>query len=155
MNVLFGYEANDVRFADVCEQFTKNLGFTKVDQLVVTGPSERYYLVTDDDGMRTLQYLFSKKFRVINFFAINSSNLSIFSQNITYHTETYTVDVDVASDQENSSSKFDELDSNDYNEEELEVFIQEKRRGVTETLENYKFLEKGKHLRISRKLEGL
>jgi len=78
VHVLSGYEANNVRFADVCEEFTKNLGFTKVNQLLVTGPCGRYYLVTDDDGMRTLQYLFSKKFRVINFFAVNSSDLSIF-----------------------------------------------------------------------------
>ncbi|KAH0642143.1 hypothetical protein KY290_033745 [Solanum tuberosum] len=138
-----GYEANNVRFVDVCEEFEKNLGFTKVNQLLVTGPSRRYYLVTNDDGMRTLQYLFSKKFRVINFFAVNSFDLSVFAQNITYHTETYIVDDDVASDQESSSSEFDESDSNDYNEEELEVFSHEKRRDVTDTLENYKVLEKG------------
>ncbi|KAH0683984.1 hypothetical protein KY289_021736 [Solanum tuberosum] len=143
VHVLSGYEANNVRFADVCEEFTKNLGFTKVNQHLVTGPSGWYYLVTDDDGMRTLQYLFSKKFRVINFFAVNSSDLSIFAQNITYPIETYTVDVEVASDQESSSSEFDESDSNDYNEEELEVFSQEKKKGVTDTLENYKVLEKG------------
>lgn len=126
MHVLSGYVVNNVRFNDVCGEFTKNLGFTKVNQLLVTGPSGRYYLVTDDDGMRTLQYLFSKKFRVMNFFAAGSFDLSIFAQNITYHTETYTVDVDVASDQESSASECDKSDSSDYNEEELEVFSQEK-----------------------------
>lgn len=143
VHVLSGYEANNVRFTDVCGEFTKNLRFTKVNQLLVTGPSGRYYLVTDDNGMRTLQYLFSKKFRVINFFAADSSDLSIFAQNITHHTETFTMDIDIASDQESSASEFDESDFSDYNEEELEVFSHEKRRDVTDTLENYKVLEKG------------
>ncbi|KAG5627790.1 hypothetical protein H5410_013008 [Solanum commersonii] len=107
--MFYPYEANN---------FTKNLGFTKVNQLLVTGPSEEILL-----------------------------DLSIFAQNITYHTETYIVDVDVASDQESSSSEFEESDSNDYTyEEELKVFSQEKQWAWTDTLENYKVLEKAANI---------
>lgn len=98
----------------------------KIKHLLVTGPSGRYYLVTDNDGMRILQYLFSKEFRVINFFVVDDSDLRVFAQDIKYYTETYIVNFDVASDQESSvrDCESDDLISYGYNSEELKAFSQ-------------------------------
>uniref|UniRef100_M1BVF2 Transposon MuDR mudrA n=1 Tax=Solanum tuberosum TaxID=4113 RepID=M1BVF2_SOLTU len=43
--------------------FTSKFGFKEVQQLLVTGPSGTYYVIEDNDGIKTLQYLFSKDFK--------------------------------------------------------------------------------------------
>lgn len=57
------------------------------------------------------------------FFIVDESHLTVFTQNILHHSETYHVDVDVAYDCGNSLGEY-EFDESDieYNSKELEVF---------------------------------
>ncbi|KAG5605189.1 hypothetical protein H5410_026681 [Solanum commersonii] len=88
-----------VCYDDLCEAFTSKFGFKEVQQLLVTGPSGTYYVIEDNDGIKTLQYLFSKDFKVINFYAIDAHELRVYATNIIYHNlESYSVDVEAALD---------------------------------------------------------
>lgn len=40
-----GYDVDVFSYIDICSKYTENFGFRKVKQLLVTGPSGRYYLV--------------------------------------------------------------------------------------------------------------
>lgn len=110
-------------FKTICQDFTKELGFNEVKQILVVGPSGRYYIIDGDDGIRSLQFLICGQFKSINYFVVDESYLTVFTQNILHRTETYDVDVDVASDYENSLGEY-EFDESDieYNSKELEVF---------------------------------
>nr|XP_033509383.1 uncharacterized protein LOC108943439 [Nicotiana tomentosiformis] len=143
VHTLSGYVSYLVKYDFICEEFTKELGFSSVTQLLVTGPSGRYYLVTDDEGVKTLRYLFSKDFRVINFFVVDECDLKVFAQNITHHTDTYSIDIDVASECEHSlgGSDFDESDNFDGDSIELDGIIKEKKMVITNKLEHFKELE--------------
>ncbi|OIT05778.1 hypothetical protein A4A49_52173, partial [Nicotiana attenuata] len=145
VHTLSGYVSYLVKYDFICEEFTKKLGFSSVEQLLVTGPSGRYYLVTDDEGVKTLQCLFSKDFKVINFFTVDESDLKVFAQNITHHTETYSIDIDVAFEREHSlgGSDFDESDCFEDDSIELDGIIKEKKMVVTDKLEHFKELELG------------
>ncbi|KAK4376116.1 hypothetical protein RND71_006793 [Anisodus tanguticus] len=63
---------------NLVDQF-KNLGFIGVQQLVVTGPSGKYYEMEFDTGIRTLLYLVSDDFCVINMFVVDEFELTRFS----------------------------------------------------------------------------
>ena len=82
------------------EEFKRELGYFKVKQLFVVGPSGRYYIVEDDDGIRSLQCLVCHEFKNIDLFVVDDTNLTVDTLNILYHLERYHVDVEVASDNE-------------------------------------------------------
>ncbi|XP_075108708.1 uncharacterized protein LOC142180391 [Nicotiana tabacum] len=73
------------------------------------------------------------------------SEFTVNAQDTTYHTETYGVDVEVASDCEHSLGSYDfsESDCNGYDYEELESINKQRRRVVSDRLENFKELELG------------
>ncbi|KAM3247740.1 hypothetical protein P3L10_009507 [Capsicum annuum] len=39
---------------DICDEFTLRLGLSQVKQLLVTGPSSKYYIVDGDSGIRVI-----------------------------------------------------------------------------------------------------
>ncbi|KAH0710396.1 hypothetical protein KY284_011823 [Solanum tuberosum] len=39
---------------DICDEFTSKLGLSRVKQLLVNGPSGKYYIVDGDDGIRAI-----------------------------------------------------------------------------------------------------
>lgn len=52
-----GYDPEIICFKSICQEFTKELGFNEVKQILVVGPSGRYYIIDGDDGIRSLQFL--------------------------------------------------------------------------------------------------
>lgn len=58
-----GNDMDLLSYIDICLESTENFGFREVKQLLVTGPSGRYYLVEDDSSIRTLQSPLSSKFK--------------------------------------------------------------------------------------------
>jgi len=134
----------------LCEAFTSKFGFREVQQLLVTDPSSTYYVIEDNDGIKTLQYLFSKDFKVINFYVEDAHELRVSATNIIYHTESYSVDVEAATDCDYSDVEDDtlyEMGNNceivEYNVEVLQRYEHEKERVVSDGLEKFKELEMG------------
>ena len=69
---------------DIYDEFTSKLGLSRVKQLLIIVPSEKYYIVDGDDGNRAILSLLCEKFKVVNFlFWRRVSSLSFFP---IYHT---------------------------------------------------------------------
>ena len=86
--------------------FTFKLGFSQVKQLLVTGPSEKYYIVDGDDGIRAILSLLCEKFKVVNFFVVEEGEFTVVAQNITQYVKSCCVDVEVGTDCEHSPDLF-------------------------------------------------
>ena len=100
MHTWHEFDPDLLSYKDLCEEFNKELGYFKVKQLLVVGPSGRYYIVEGDDGIQTLQCLVFYEFKNIDLFVVDDTNLTVDTLNILYHLERYHVDVEVASDNE-------------------------------------------------------
>ncbi|KAF3643989.1 hypothetical protein FXO38_20394 [Capsicum annuum] len=113
-------------YDDIVNEYNGTLGFLGVQQVIVSFPSEKYYEIVYDLGIRTLLYYVNDKFDVINFFAIEDNELPIDVKNIVRLKESV-VEVDEA-DSEDSGYKSNETDNNgcnasgyfDYDSKELE-----------------------------------
>ncbi|KAK4378934.1 hypothetical protein RND71_000796 [Anisodus tanguticus] len=112
-----GYDSDLLYFLDLVDQF-KNLGFIGVQQLVVTGPSGKYYELEFDTEIRTLLYLVSDGFCVINLFVVDEFELGIDVTNIVHHFESYCIDVEVGTDydraNETLNSSFSDSSDDDF-----------------------------------------
>lgn len=118
-------------YKDICDEFTSRLGFVKVKQLLVVGPSGKYYLVEGDESIRALLCLLYNKFKVLNFLVIDESKSTVFAPHIINHIETYHVDVEVGTDCEHSLGSGGECEPSDgreYNFDEMEGISYERRR---------------------------
>ncbi|KAG5615005.1 hypothetical protein H5410_014829 [Solanum commersonii] len=94
-------------YGDICDESTSKLGLSRVKQLLVTGPFGKYYIVDGDDGIRAILCLLCEKFKVINFFFVEESELTVFAQNIMQYSESCFVDVEVGTDCEHSGEECD------------------------------------------------
>ncbi|KAK4380282.1 hypothetical protein RND71_002144 [Anisodus tanguticus] len=106
-----GYDSDLLCFSDLVDQF-KNLGFIGVQQLVLNGPSGKYYEMEFDTGIRTLLYL------------------------------SYSIDVEAGTDYDSinealNSSSNDSSDD-DFDVEELELIRLQNKREITLKLEHFK-----------------
>ncbi|KAH0759760.1 hypothetical protein KY290_023253 [Solanum tuberosum] len=147
--------------------FYYGVGFSKVQQLLLKGPSGRYYLIEGDSSIRTIQIALSVRSGVLELFAVDEGDDVVPAIDISYNNEPYLVTIDVATEGETSEEENDEnepylvtLDTaiegesseeendenepypSDYNSEELESFRLEKKREVNKQLDNFKELEK-------------
>ncbi|KAK4346577.1 hypothetical protein RND71_032916 [Anisodus tanguticus] len=89
------YDSDLLSYLDLVEEFVSKLGYVGVQQLVVCDPSDRYYEVVDDVGIRTFLALVSDKFSVINVFAVDENELGFSVPNIVDHLETETATAEV------------------------------------------------------------
>ncbi|KAK4362867.1 hypothetical protein RND71_018108 [Anisodus tanguticus] len=137
-----GYDSDLLYFSNLVDQF-KNLGFIGVQQLVVTGPLGKYYEMEFDIGIRTLLYLVSDDFCVINLFAINEFELG-YVTNIVHHFESYSIDVEAGTDcdsvNEALNSSSDDFSDDDFDLEEIELIRLQNKREITLKLEHFKTL---------------
>ncbi|OIT05317.1 hypothetical protein A4A49_65166 [Nicotiana attenuata] len=95
------FDPDLLSYKDLCEEFTKELGFIEVKQFLVAGSSGRFYIIDGDDV---------------------SENEHVIGD--------YDFDVDAPSNVE-------------YDSEGLEVISKQRRRVVSDRLENFKELDKG------------
>ncbi|KAK4351261.1 hypothetical protein RND71_030574 [Anisodus tanguticus] len=114
-----GYDSDLLCFLDLVDQF-KNLGFIGVQQLVVTGPSGKYYEMKFDTGIRTLLYLVSDDFCVINLFVVDEFELGIDMTNIVHHSESYSIDVEAGTDCDSANEALNSS-SNDSSDDDFDV----------------------------------
>ncbi|KAH0653194.1 hypothetical protein KY290_031493 [Solanum tuberosum] len=131
MHMWHEFDPDLLSYKDLCEEFKKELGYFKVKQLLVAGPSGRYYIVEDD------------------------TDLTVDTHNILHHLERYHVDVEVASDNEHVPEnsdyevdtsfdwKVDTLSDVEYDVERLQLFEKQRNSTVSDKLEHYKELENG------------
>uniref|UniRef100_A0A3Q7G1B2 Transposase MuDR plant domain-containing protein n=1 Tax=Solanum lycopersicum TaxID=4081 RepID=A0A3Q7G1B2_SOLLC len=131
---------------DICDEFTSKLGFSRVKQLLTTGPSEKYYIVDGNDGIRAILSLLCEKFKVVNFFVVEEGEFTVVAQNITQYVESCCVDVEVGTDCEHSPGSVDEWDLSEGEECDLEwmdAISNERGRVVGDRLESFKELQVG------------
>ncbi|KAH0773737.1 hypothetical protein KY290_010874 [Solanum tuberosum] len=147
MHMWHEFDPDLLSYKDLCEEFKKELGYFKVKQLLVAGPSGRYYIVEGDDGIRALQCLICYEFKNIDLFVVDDTDLTVDTHNILHHLERYHVDVEVASDNEHvpgdSDCEVDTPSDVEYDEERLQLFEKQRNSTVSDKLEHYKELEKG------------
>ncbi|KAK4736829.1 hypothetical protein R3W88_000526 [Solanum pinnatisectum] len=118
----------------IVEEYTKNLGFVLVKQILVKGPFEKFYLLEGSEGIKTLQCLLNEQFKVVHFFACE-----------------YGTDAETESDNDQSSD-------DEYNFDELELIKMLKCKEVNVDLNHYKELHPSmtfKDLNEARKIVNL
>ncbi|MCD7452496.1 hypothetical protein HAX54_017125 [Datura stramonium] len=177
------YDVDLLSYIDICREYKEKLEFTEVKQLLVVGPSGRFYALEGDEGIRTLQYLLCGEFKVLNLFAVDEGEENVVAPSIIHYCETFTgiVDaqdegkknivapsiiddseifsgtVEAGTDCDSNEEEDNECASSDYNEG-LEVFRRERTKEINEKLDMYKELEKGmtfKDILEARKVIGL
>ncbi|KAH0700933.1 hypothetical protein KY284_015148 [Solanum tuberosum] len=163
------YDPDLLSYIDICEEFHEKLGFSKVQQLLLKGPSGRHYLIEGDSGIRTIQTALSVRSSVLELFVVDEGDDVVPAIDISHNNEPYLVTIDAATEGETSKEENDENEPylvtldvategesseeendenepypSDYNSEELESFRLEKKREVNDQLDNFKELEKVK-----------
>ena len=106
------YDPDLLSYIDICEEFHEKLGFSKVQQLLLKGPSGRYYLIEGDSGIRTIQTTLSIKSGVLELFAVDEGDDVVPAIDISHNDEPYLVTVDVATEGESSEEEDDENEPN-------------------------------------------
>ncbi|MCD7465724.1 hypothetical protein HAX54_001812, partial [Datura stramonium] len=110
-----------------------------VKQLLVTGPSGKYYLVEGNSGIRTLESSLSSEFFVIRLFAIDEGEDIVPAPNISQFNKLGCVATNVGTDCQSCEDKEDDNEPyiSDYNSEELEVLRKEKNREINEKIDRF------------------
>ncbi|XP_059302757.1 uncharacterized protein LOC132054800 [Lycium ferocissimum] len=158
-----GMISNLLYFKDLVDEYIEKLGFVGVQQLIVVGPSEKYYEIEDGVGNRYLLYLVSDKFNIINIYVVEECDLVVSVPNIVHHSETCAVVASAASDgnsTENEGEDDDEIDLEelDSNFEQIGCFLAQRKQEVTEHLIEYKEIHSGmsfKDIAESRKFYAM
>ncbi|KAK6776120.1 hypothetical protein RDI58_027121 [Solanum bulbocastanum] len=141
----------------IVEEYTKNLGFVLVKQILVKGPSGKFYLLEGSEGIKTLQYLLNEQFKVVHFFAMDDFEETIYAPNSIHHSEAYLVECEYGTDTETESDD-DQSSDDEYNFDELELIKMLKCKEVNADLSHYKELHPSmtfKDLNEARKIVNL
>ncbi|KAG5623242.1 hypothetical protein H5410_008460, partial [Solanum commersonii] len=141
----------------IVEEYTKNLGFVLVKQILVKGPSGKFYLLEGSEGIKTLQCLLNEQFKVVNFFVVDDFEETVFAPNIIHHSEAYLVECEYGTDAETESDD-DQSSDDEYNFDELELIKMLKSKEVNVDLSHYKELHPSmtfKDLNEARKIVNL
>ncbi|KAH0684734.1 hypothetical protein KY290_021785 [Solanum tuberosum] len=94
--------------SDIYEEFHEKLGFSKVQQLLLKGPSGRYYLIEGDSGIRTIQTTLSVRSGVLELFVVDEGDDVVPAIDISHNNEPYLVTIDAATEGETSEEENDE-----------------------------------------------
>ncbi|XP_019244310.1 PREDICTED: uncharacterized protein LOC109224180 [Nicotiana attenuata] len=143
-----GYNSDQLSYNYLVNEFTSKLGFIGVQQVIVNGPSGRYYEIESDQGVRSLLSLVSDQFNVIDFFAVDECELSINVHNIVQHIESNTSELDATTDcssddsEERGCHSSDSSDCSDIESDSLERLHTQKERKISDKLTDYKELHK-------------
>ncbi|KAH0761844.1 hypothetical protein KY290_017917 [Solanum tuberosum] len=141
----------------IVEEYTKDLGFVLVKQILVKGPSGKFYLLEGSEGIKTLQCLLNEQFKVVHFFAVDDFEETVFAPNIIHHSEAYLVECEYGTDAETESDD-DQSSDDEYNFDELELIKMLKSKEVNADLSHYKELHPSmtfKDLNEARKIVNL
>ncbi|OIS97905.1 hypothetical protein A4A49_57042, partial [Nicotiana attenuata] len=143
-----GFNFDQLSYNYLVNKFTSKLGFIGVQQVIVNGPSGRYYEIESDQSVRSLLSLVSDQFNVIYFFAVDECELSINAHNIVQHTESNIIELDAATDcrsddsEEHGRHSSDSSDNSDSESDSLERLHTQKERKISDKLIDYKELHK-------------
>ncbi|WMV28961.1 hypothetical protein MTR67_022346 [Solanum verrucosum] len=141
----------------IVEEYTKDLGFVLVKQILVKGPSGKFYLLEGSEGIKTLQCLLNEQFKVVHFFVVDDFEETVFAPNIIHHSEAYLVECEYGTDAETESDD-DQSSDDEYNFDELELIKMLKSKEVNADLSHYKELHPSmtfKDLNEARKIVNL
>ncbi|OIT26970.1 hypothetical protein A4A49_29940 [Nicotiana attenuata] len=148
VHTIKGFNSDQLSYNYLENEFTSKLGFTEVQQVIVNGPSGRYYEIESDQGVRSLLSLVSDQFNVIDFFVVDECELSINVHNIVQHIESNIIEFDVATDcssddsEEHGCHSSNSSDNSDSESDSLERLHTQKERKISDKLTDYKELHK-------------
>ncbi|OIT26364.1 hypothetical protein A4A49_26509 [Nicotiana attenuata] len=137
VHTIKGFNSDQLSYNYLVNEFTSKLGFIGVQQVIVNGPSGRYYEIKSDEGVRTLLSLVSDQFNVIGFFAVDECELSINVHNIVHHIEPNMIELDAATDcssddsEEHGWQSSDSSDNSDSESDSLELLHAQKDRKIS------------------------
>lgn len=122
------------------DDYTKNLEFVAVKQLLVKGPCRKIFLVEGSEGIKILQSLLNEQFNVIHIFAVDDFEEPISAPTLFHHTEAYFIECEYETDAESETNSDDNGESNDeeYNSGKLEVIKMQQNIKLNEKLDHYK-----------------
>ncbi|KAH0711746.1 hypothetical protein KY289_007705 [Solanum tuberosum] len=141
----------------IVEEYTKNLKFVLVKQILVIETCGKFYLLEGSDGIKTLQCLLNEQFKVVHFFVVDDFEETISAPNIIHHSEAYLVEYEYETDAETESDD-DQSSDDEYNFNELELIKMLKSKEVYADLSHYKELHLSmtfKDLNEARKIVNL
>nr|XP_009758264.1 PREDICTED: uncharacterized protein LOC104210973 [Nicotiana sylvestris] len=143
-----GYDSDLISFIDLVNEYTGELMYIGVQQLIVNGSSSNYYEVVDDSGIRQLLSLISDEFKCLNFYAVDKCELSVNVPNIVHYFDSHPSLTEVGTDCsevecESESDNDSEGDEVGYDSKELQTIAYQKNREIDVGLQNYKELYKG------------
>lgn len=118
-----------------------------VEQLIISVPTGKFYKIEGDEGIKTLLSFVNERFDVINLFVVEDNKLDVDVENITklkqceveVEIETNESDVDCTPDGTDNNSDTAPIESN-FNSDELEILVKERKRIVNNQLFHYKKL---------------
>ncbi|OIT32950.1 hypothetical protein A4A49_64886, partial [Nicotiana attenuata] len=150
LHTLSGYDPDLLSYIDIESEFIVELGFLRVQQLIVVGPSGKLYEVNGDVGIRKLTSLLSNEYNVMNLYVVDESDPLIECiPNIVDYSESFQIldeagtDCTLSEIGSNSSSDAEGCDSEGYDSEELHLLKTQKKKDITENLNDYKEIYKG------------
>ncbi|XP_060190732.1 uncharacterized protein LOC132620010 [Lycium barbarum] len=76
------YDLDLLSYIDIVNEYTFQLGFVGVQQLIVARPSEKYFELEGDEGIRKLLSFVSEEYHVIHFFATDECEIVVHVPNI-------------------------------------------------------------------------
>ncbi|KAH0633872.1 hypothetical protein KY284_036658 [Solanum tuberosum] len=76
------FDADLLSYIDICAEYTEKLGFSKVKQVLVNGPSGRYFLIENDACIIALQSLLCTEFNELQLYAVDENELFVPSPSI-------------------------------------------------------------------------
>ncbi|KAH0743721.1 hypothetical protein KY290_031714 [Solanum tuberosum] len=76
------FDADLLSYIDICAEYTEKLGFSKVKQVLVNGPSGRYFLIENDACIIALQSLLCTEFNELQLYVVDENELFVPSPSI-------------------------------------------------------------------------
>ncbi|KAG5584560.1 hypothetical protein H5410_044994, partial [Solanum commersonii] len=137
-----GYDSDLLYFIDITNEYNDKLGYVSEQQLIVYVPTEKYYEIVDDEGIRTLLSFVHENFDAINLFVVEDSELDVDIQNIIKMKESVVVIDEVATDCTSADGTDNDSDTFSDNSEELEILAQERNRVIDCSFCDYKDLHR-------------
>lgn len=80
--MLQDFDVDLLSYIDICAEYTKKLGFSKVKQILVNRPSGRYFLIEDDACIITMQSLLSSQFSELQIYVVDEGELLVSAPSI-------------------------------------------------------------------------
>lgn len=121
------YDPDLLSFIDLENEYTSKLCFLGVQQLIVLGPSGKYFKIQGDDGIRKLLSFVFEDFHSIHLFTTDDCELFVDVLDIIIHSSSFLSVSIVGEAGTNCSDNEMEFSYSEYETDELEDFVKKRK----------------------------